>query len=254
MQLGLTRKQMSGDCVLVLEKIADVLEAVSQIIPPYQEVYNICKRNGAESHGEAGDRHLAALLSCVYADLVQLFLELYCIFCRGAQSTPVSCRNVRHSETLWRPFDSRFAHLETRLGQHRRWLETETANQTQYYADISQHRRSYIEFLQRQNEVTVNGRVEQKEQRLAKRLRRVEKVQHWLSSSTLIATRSPGIQQPYQESCAWFLRVAAYAQWRSLRFDSSMANDQEALVGNWQHRVLFVQGKSPRAYSGFSTN
>ncbi|KAI4700057.1 hypothetical protein J4E81_004093 [Alternaria sp. BMP 2799] len=69
--------KMSGDCVLVLEKIADVLEAISQIIPPYQEVYNISKRNGAESHGEAGDRHLAALLSYVYADLVQLFLELY---------------------------------------------------------------------------------------------------------------------------------------------------------------------------------
>lgn len=245
---------MSGDYVLVLEKIADVVEAISQIIPPYQEVYNICKRNGAESHGEVEDRHLAALLSYVYADLVQLFLELYRIFCRGAQSTSVSCTNVLHNETLWRPFDSRFAHIEIRLGQHRRWLETETANQTQYYADISQHRRSYIEFLQHQNGVILNGRVEQDEQRLAKRLRRVEKVQHWLSSSTSIATRSPGTQQPYQESCAWFLRITAYAQWRSRRFDSSIANDQEALLGNWQHRVLFVQGRSPRAHSKFSIN
>jgi len=27
-------------------------------------------------------------------------------------------------------------------------------------------------------------------------------------------------------------------------FDIIEANDSDALVGNWQHRVLFVQGKS----------
>jgi hypothetical protein len=248
---------MSSDCVLVLEKIADVVEAIAQIIPPYQQVYSICKRNEAEFHGKAEDHHLAALLSYVYADFVQLFLELYRILCRGAQSKSISCMTIVHGETrpeLWRPLDSRFAHLETRLGYHKRWLEKETADQTQYYMDISQHRKNYVNFLQRQSGVNTTSRVEQEEQRLAKRARRVEKVQHWLSTSTSIGTRAPDHQQLYQKSCAWFLHIAAYAQWRSQQFDSNMANNQEALVGNWQHRVLFVQGKSPRACLESLTN
>ena len=59
---------MSTDCVLFLEKIADMLEAIAQIIPPYQQIYEICKRNGSEAHGQAEDYHLATLFSFVYAD------------------------------------------------------------------------------------------------------------------------------------------------------------------------------------------
>lgn len=84
-------KQMSSDCVLFLEKIASMFEAIAQIIPHYQQICDICKRNGSKAHGQAEDYHLAILLSYVYADLVQLFLELYQIFCRGSQGTSVRC-------------------------------------------------------------------------------------------------------------------------------------------------------------------
>jgi hypothetical protein len=77
--------------VVFLEKIADMLEAIAQIIPSYPQIYDICKRNGSEAHGQAEDYHLAMLFSCVYADLVQLFLELYQVFCREPQGTFVHC-------------------------------------------------------------------------------------------------------------------------------------------------------------------
>jgi hypothetical protein len=89
--LNLHGKQMSNNCALFLEKIADMLEAIVQIMPPYQQVYDICKRNGSEAHGQAEDYHLATILSYVYMDFVQLFLELYRIFCRGPQGTSLHC-------------------------------------------------------------------------------------------------------------------------------------------------------------------
>jgi hypothetical protein len=87
-------KQISNDSVLLLEKIADMLETIAQIIPRYQEIYDICKRNGSGSLGKAEDHHLATLLSYVYADIVQLFLELYRIFCREAQGTSVDSMSI----------------------------------------------------------------------------------------------------------------------------------------------------------------
>ena len=62
-----------------------MFEAIAHIIPPYQRIYETCKRNAPDSHTQAEDHDLAALMSYVYADLVQLCLELYQIFCRGTQ-------------------------------------------------------------------------------------------------------------------------------------------------------------------------
>lgn len=86
--------QVSSDYVLLLEKIADTFEAIAQIIPPYQQIYEVCKRNTFGPNIGAEGLHLAALMSYVYADLVQLFLELYRIFCRGAQGMCVVLKPV----------------------------------------------------------------------------------------------------------------------------------------------------------------
>jgi hypothetical protein len=145
--------------------------------------------------------------------------------------------------TQWRPLDSRFSRLETRIAHHRRWLEKETADQIQQYADVAQHRRMYVSYLHSQDEVNSNGHVENEDQRVAKRLRRVEKVQHWLSGSSAAnaSDRILELQQP--NSCAWFLKTQAYCRWRDPSFGRNTANDKNTLESNWQHRVLFVQGK-----------
>ena len=146
--------------------------------------------------------------------------------------------------TLWRPLDSRLVRLDARINQHRKWLQKETENHIQQYADVSLHRKDYLDFLQRQSEVKVNGHVDHEDQRVAKRLRRVAKVQSWLSGSGIGNAYDNGQQQHHTHSTAWFLHTDAYVRWRDKPFENAEANDSDALVGNWQHRVLFVQGKS----------
>ncbi|RMZ66153.1 hypothetical protein GMOD_00005227 [Pyrenophora seminiperda CCB06] len=229
--------KISSDYALLLEKIADTFEAVAQIIPPYQQIYEVCKRNTSDPNVDAEGLRLAALMSYVYADLVQLCLELYQIFCRGFQGPETHYLTL---PTLWRPLDSRLVHLETRISQHKKWLQKETESQVQQYADVSLYRKDYLGFLQRYSEVKANGHVDHEDQRIAKRLRRVAKVQAWLSSSGMGNARD-GNQQLHTNSSDWFLHTDAYSRWRDKPFESTEANNSDALLGNWQHRVLFVQ-------------
>jgi hypothetical protein len=62
-----------------------MFEAIAHILPPYQRIYETCRRNAPDSHTQAGDHDLTALMSYVYADLVRLCLELCQTFCRGIQ-------------------------------------------------------------------------------------------------------------------------------------------------------------------------
>ncbi|PZD26611.1 FCP1, TFIIF-interacting CTD phosphatase, NLI-interacting factor, partial [Pyrenophora tritici-repentis] len=231
---------ISSDYAVFLEKIADIFEAVAQIIPPYQQIYEVCKRNTFDPNGGAEGLHLAALMSYVYADLVQLCLDLYWVFCRGAQGSET---HFLAPPTPWRPLDSRLVRLEARISQHKRWLQKETETHVQQYADVSLQRKEYLDFLQRQSEAKVNGLLDQEDQRVAKRLRRVTKVQSWLSSSGTVNV-CDNIQQRHTNSTAWFLHKNAYIGWRDKPFDHSEANDTDSLVGNWQYRVLFVQAKA----------
>ncbi|CAE7193427.1 hypothetical protein HRS9139_08925 [Pyrenophora teres f. teres] len=233
--------KIGSDYAVFLEKIADIFEVVAQIIPHYQQIYEVCKHNTFDPNGDAGGLYLAALMSYVYADLVQFCLDLYRIFCRGAQGSETYCLTP---PTPWRPLDSRLVRLEARISQHRRWLQKETETHVQQYADVTLHRREYLEFLHRQSEAKVNSPLDQEDQRVAKRLRRVTKVQSWLSSSGVGNTYDNSHQESHTNSTTWFLHTDAYVRWRDKPFDGTEANDRDSLVGNWQHRVFFVQAKA----------
>ncbi|KAJ5031741.1 hypothetical protein PSV08DRAFT_399634 [Bipolaris maydis] len=227
------KRQMSSAYVLLLEKVADMLEAIAHVMPPYQQIYEACSANTPDSNVKDEDFYLAALMSYVYADFVQLFLELYCIFCRGSQAHTMS----------WRPLDSRISRMEVRLAKHRRWLEKETQNDIQNYSDISHHRKHYLDFLQNQDQIRGSDNLDHDGQRAVKRWRRVEKVRNWLchSSATSQVDRQPRQYSP--DSCAWFLQSSVYCKWRDQPFEKAVANDTDYLLNNWQHRVLFVQAQ-----------
>lgn len=142
----------------------------------------------------------------------------------------------------WRPLDSRLTRLEVRLGKHRRWLERETQNHVQQYADVSHYRKQYLDFLRNQERIRASDIPENEGQRTAKRWRRVEKARSWLCSSSALSQvdRRP---EPYNpDSCAWFLQTSVYCKWRNRPFEKTVANDADFLVNSWQHRVLFIQG------------
>lgn len=147
------------------------------------------------------------------------------------------------SAAQWRPLDSRFAQLEGRLTQHRRWLEKETESQIQDFMEVEQHRRRYLRFLHRRNEVNLNSNGELEEQRLTKRLRRVEIVRNWLSNNS--QTQQTGNNATHTEhlgSCNWFFDLPKYCDLKNRRYDRSQANDTQLLQSDWHERVVFVQG------------
>ncbi|KAF2848970.1 hypothetical protein T440DRAFT_427681 [Plenodomus tracheiphilus IPT5] len=228
-----------------LDKVADMFETIAHIASPFRQIYDTCKRSESSSHLNVENHHLAALMSTVYADVVYLFLDLYRIFCREAPGYGFnqSTRGANQS-VLWRPLDYRFARLESKLVHHRRWLEKETEGKVQNYAEVALRRREYVDFLNRQTEITGNDRADSDEQILARRIRRIDKARKWLlnGTSTPLCDNCRALQ-PAAGSCDWFFKTPAYCRWKDVRFDRKKADDINALGGDWQHRILFVQAR-----------
>lgn len=141
----------------------------------------------------------------------------------------------------WRPINSRFAQLEHRLARHRRWLEKETENQVQDFNEIELHRNRYVRQLYRQSESSGSGELE--EDRMAKRVRRVEIVRDWISKTPQPVHSGENTIIEHLGSCNWFLEHAKYRAWKNRPFESRHANDPNALRNDWHDRVLFVQGR-----------
>jgi hypothetical protein len=147
----------------------------------------------------------------------------------------------------WRPLDSRFAQLEGRLTHHRKWLEKETENQIQDFLLVDQYRQRYLRFLHRQANVNINieNNRELSEERMEKRMRRVETVCAWLSNNApLQHVQTTASRTERLGTCNWFLDLAKYRDWKRQGFNQSRANDMNASKDDWHDRVLFVQAKA----------
>ncbi|KAL6707170.1 hypothetical protein ACN47E_004717 [Coniothyrium glycines] len=234
-----------GSCrnPLLLEKIASMFEAIAHVLPRYQQIYDTCRHNVSVTQLSNEDHRLATLISWAYADIVELILDLYLICGPRIEGNRSRCSMFESvGEATWRPLDARFARLEARLVHHRKWLEKETSNYVQHYAEIEQYRNFYFEFLLRQSEPASNKRTIAEHERSGKRLRRVNKIQTWLSSySTLTAIYDYDTSPFSGGSWVWFYDIPMYRRWKDGLFVSSIANDKSTLASTWQHRILFVQ-------------
>jgi hypothetical protein len=87
--------QVASDHVLFLEKVADMFEVMANVLPPYQEIYLVCRQRMDSMHVAAEDERLTTLMSYTYADLVKVCLDCYCIFFRNNHS-----KSIQHMKPL----------------------------------------------------------------------------------------------------------------------------------------------------------
>jgi hypothetical protein len=91
-QLLLFTLQVASDHVLFLEKIADMFEVMANVLPPYQEIYVVCRQRMDNVHVATEDERLTTLMSYAYADLVKVCLDCYRIFFRDNHSKSLHSR------------------------------------------------------------------------------------------------------------------------------------------------------------------
>lgn len=91
----LTASQETSNYVLFYEKVADMFEVMASILPPYQQIYAICKQRLLGTQVDAEDERLAMLMSYAFSDLVKLCLDIYRIFFRDVESKCCSHRILR---------------------------------------------------------------------------------------------------------------------------------------------------------------
>ncbi|KAF2273239.1 uncharacterized protein EI97DRAFT_436295 [Westerdykella ornata] len=217
--------KVGSDYVLFLEAACDLLETLTQSLPRYQE-----RKDAYSSLSLAAQREGLLLLSCVYADIVQFFLDLYCMFSRASKGA----RLRHHTPADWRPLDSRFVTLLRRLEKHREWIVTGLSDQ----GSLLQCRKEYFDLLQPQEGAIREAQAED----MARRVRRIDKVKSWLSSDSIYQDiYRHRFTQVLDGSCNWFLETPEYSAWKTAPFGERNANDLDSLRVDWHGRVLFVQ-------------
>ncbi|KAF2266654.1 hypothetical protein CC78DRAFT_531460 [Lojkania enalia] len=225
--------KVGSSYVLFLEKVADMFEAIARVLPQYRQFQDTCRQ-----HSQNSQHHrLTSLMAYVYADIVQFCLDLYRIFSRGSQGARLRHRIGSTTAILWRPLDSRFAQLQQRLAKHKEWFETEM--RLQNFDLLTQHRKEVLDFLRTQQEP--NGELEA--DRMSRRMRRVDKVKVWLSSSDYRDVYEQSRLQRHPNSCTWFLDIPEYCNFKNTPFDSRFADDIDTLTTSRHDRILFVQAK-----------
>ncbi|KAF2652460.1 hypothetical protein K491DRAFT_718890 [Lophiostoma macrostomum CBS 122681] len=227
--LGLVFK-VGSDHALFLERTCDVYKVMAHALPQYRQIHD---SNKDQIQAEKGE-HLA-LMSHVYADIIQFNLELYCMFSCSSQGAKLRHRfGVLSENSLWRPLDSRFTQLQQHFAKQTKWLEAITPLSTspQDHSILLQHQRDYFDYLNFHPES--QGEIEAK--RMGRRMRRIARVKAWISDCCAYRDiYDLRARQRHPKTCSWFLSALEYCQWKNAPFDRQRANN------DWHERVLFVQ-------------
>ncbi|KAF2018188.1 hypothetical protein BU24DRAFT_166726 [Aaosphaeria arxii CBS 175.79] len=218
---------------LLVQKIAELFGSIARALPEYDV---LLKSVWQQSHAPTDDR--LTLLSHVYADIVRLCLELYCMFSRSQGA------KLRHrydfASAAWKPLDTRFTHLQQRLVRHRRWVEATLAQDEEASA---RNRQKYIDVLF--PNVRTNSDATAEADRMARRIRRLDKVKGWLSSCCAYRdTYEQSLNSSHSGSGSWFLNIPEYCRWKNTPFNETNANSTDHLSETWLGRLLFVQAKA----------
>ena len=94
---------------------------MARFLPPYQRFNDSTRRHSIDPTRRSSyvrhDAQLTALLSYVYADIIQICLELLCIFCREPQGT-WNLRTINFSIWNMRQLHYRTRARESQNGGH----------------------------------------------------------------------------------------------------------------------------------------
>ncbi|OAG07638.1 uncharacterized protein CC84DRAFT_1089035 [Paraphaeosphaeria sporulosa] len=232
----------AGTYVIVFEKVTELLESVTHLMPDYKQLLaartrplDLEERRGSETYFEP--------VLHVVTDVAQFLRELQEMLTRTSHGDPLRHNRLFSPTYLWRPLDSRFAQLEARLVRNKEWLEKELGGTETEYAITEKYRAECREFLDKQSQAQEGEELGL--QRMAKRMRRIDRIKTWLDSNCSYRDiYEHRLRQRHPNTCAWFLDNEKYCRWRNIPFDDESANDTDRLENHWQHRVLFVQAES----------
>lgn len=80
-----------------------MFEVMASVLPPYNQIYTICKRRMGRPQVDTEDERLTNLMSYAYADIVRMCLDVYSIFFRDVQSkcSKTQASGLRRRNTDW---------------------------------------------------------------------------------------------------------------------------------------------------------
>lgn len=225
--------KMGSNYVLFLEKVADMFEHITHILPQYKHFYEACKLQFQQTQQD----RLTTLMSYLYVDIVQFCLEVRRIFARGSPGVKLRHRLSFLVAALGKPLDLQFVQLQERLKQHQQWFDKEM--QVQNFDLLAQHRREFLDFIKHQGQDNGPSYARQ----MARDSKKIDRIKSWLSGPDYREVYEQSVRQRHANTGAWFLSRTEYCDWKNAPFPEATANDMDGLKASWPERVMFIQGK-----------
>ncbi|KAK4451278.1 hypothetical protein QBC34DRAFT_378602 [Podospora aff. communis PSN243] len=112
--------KIGSNFVTFLERVSDMFDEMTTILPRYQQWYEVCRLSNSAIHDRG---RLAQALAFIYHDLTKFCMHIYFLFSR--QDSGRIKRALLGAELAVRPFGARFSRLRERLVKHQDWFEKE---------------------------------------------------------------------------------------------------------------------------------
>ncbi|KAJ5428580.1 hypothetical protein N7445_010034 [Penicillium cf. griseofulvum] len=131
-----------------LEKLVTMIQRIGEMLPSYEEYFNIFVRRKKTLEEDTGSamtlelRHhrLQKALSFVYADIVQFCQDACSLF--GSKRGGTRYKPSLIADVFWKPFDSRFASLIDRMRAHQEGFKTEMQLEESKYLEFMSERQA----------------------------------------------------------------------------------------------------------------
>ncbi|KAK1768102.1 hypothetical protein QBC33DRAFT_585007 [Phialemonium atrogriseum] len=209
--------KLSSNYVSFLEKMGDMFQDISSLLPAYEKFVTILQERAA-SHDGSHPR-LANALAFVYVDILRFCHSAYMLFANKKRSLRVKLSLI--GRLLWRPFDVQYSGLVSRLQQHSKLFEVEVSLASteeamrlfaRYEESIKNNERQLVGPGKQDYRQEERERLEEK----SRLIERVKTLQEWLDPPrwTKRFEQAKYLRQP--GTGEWILDNEIYHRWKKI--------------------------------------
>ncbi|SPO04744.1 uncharacterized protein DNG_07429 [Cephalotrichum gorgonifer] len=261
--------QLAGDYSSFFEKFAQMLSTLTEALPQYSELLDLCKDRPPSNDDENNNVRIQTHIREIYKDIFAVLHVAVGIFAKPdgrAKKAPAVVGSL-----LWKPFESRFGELLSRMRSHRRfifeqlvlWHASEDARERARAAadrkvesverdDAAQERKLAEQeriFMREEREQSSQHR-EQISSHLAairRELRALEKdrqerahsrIVDWLAAPNYTNPFNKALQLRDAGTAMWLFEEPAYNSWMERRSEVTTSHSRKHLGSN----VMWLQG------------
>jgi len=232
--------QLGNNYVVFLENVVGMFERIADTLPLYRDHFTTCM----ERKVGIDQSRLVSVMALMYSDILDFCQQVCCMMSRGRKGSSLRSRIGFVTDVAWKPFNSRFDGLITRMQWHRNLFYEEMKSQDQKV--LTKLFEAFQDYLHKSNGNRSTGQRTQPnaEEQIAIPIAAVQVfgIKAWIGPTEYRSIYESAGRSKLHGSGAWFLSKPEYCTWRSSILRADQCENVDLMRETWQQRMLSIQG------------